>query len=75
MYKSCWTLIVGRMEKTNTSNDCPCNSNTPNDNQPGLPWFHRNLTATTDYIELRDCASYTASNENVFISLYEIYIK
>ena len=43
--------------------------------RPGLPWFYRSLTATTDYIELRDCASYNASNENVFISLYEIYIK
>ena len=42
---------------------------------PGLPWFHRNLTTTTDYIELRDCANYTALNENVFVSLYEIYIK
>ena len=41
----------------------------------GLPWFYRTLNTTTDNIELRDCGSFTAVNENVFISSYEIYVK
>ena len=41
----------------------------------GLPWFHKSLSPTTDYIELRDCANSLASSENVFFSLYEIYVK
>ena len=41
----------------------------------GLPWFYRTLNTTTDYIELRDCGSFTTANENVFVSSYEIYVK
>ena len=41
----------------------------------GLPWFYRSLDVTTDYIELRDCGSFHATNENIFISFYEIYVK
>ena len=41
----------------------------------GLPWFYRSLNTTTDYIELRDCGSFTTGNENVFVSSYEIYVK
>ena len=41
----------------------------------GLPWFHRTLSTTTDYIELRDCGDHITSAENIFIGLYEMYVK
>uniref|UniRef100_A0A1X7UCD7 Fibrinogen C-terminal domain-containing protein n=1 Tax=Amphimedon queenslandica TaxID=400682 RepID=A0A1X7UCD7_AMPQE len=42
---------------------------------PGLPWFHRDYgnTTTTDYIELRVCAS--SGHEDTPVSYYEIYVK
>ena len=41
----------------------------------GLPWFHKTLNSTTDYLELRVCADQTASNEDAPVSFYEIYVK
>ena len=41
----------------------------------GLPWFHRTLNTTTDYIELRDCGNTPTSNGNVFIRFYEVYVQ
>ena len=43
----------------------------------GIPWFHQRLNATTnDYIELRVCADYPASNnEDIPVGYYEIYVK
>ena len=42
-----------------------------------LPWFHRDYgnVASTDYLELRVCCDQYLENEDVPISLYEIYIK
>uniref|UniRef100_A0A1X7U3P1 Fibrinogen C-terminal domain-containing protein n=1 Tax=Amphimedon queenslandica TaxID=400682 RepID=A0A1X7U3P1_AMPQE len=42
-------------------------------NVPGIPWFHRDYgsNTTTDYIELRVCAS--LSSEDSPVSYYEIY--
>uniref|UniRef100_A0A1X7UZB0 Fibrinogen C-terminal domain-containing protein n=1 Tax=Amphimedon queenslandica TaxID=400682 RepID=A0A1X7UZB0_AMPQE len=43
---------------------------------PYLPWFYRKFdTATTDYIELRVCCDEAIHDEDVPVSLYEIYIK
>ena len=44
-------------------------------NVPGIPWFHRDYgsNTTTDYIELRVCAS--ASSEDTPISNIDIYVK
>ena len=42
---------------------------------PGLPWFYKTFNSTTDYIELRECGYEPTYNEDVPISLYEIYIK
>uniref|UniRef100_A0A1X7SPZ7 Fibrinogen C-terminal domain-containing protein n=1 Tax=Amphimedon queenslandica TaxID=400682 RepID=A0A1X7SPZ7_AMPQE len=46
-------------------------------NVPGIPWFHRDYgsTTTTDYIELRVCASYRTYHEDIPVSYYEIYVK
>uniref|UniRef100_A0A1X7SX72 Uncharacterized protein n=1 Tax=Amphimedon queenslandica TaxID=400682 RepID=A0A1X7SX72_AMPQE len=47
-------------------------------NVPGIPWFHRDYgsNTTTDYIELRVCASGGATNdEDTPVSFYEIYVK
>ena len=47
-------------------------------NVPGIPWFHRDYgnTTTTDYIELRVCASVSSrSGEDSPVSYYEIYVK
>ena len=41
----------------------------------GLPWFHRTLTSSTDYLELRVCGDETTVNEDVPVSLYEMYVK
>ncbi len=40
-----------------------------------LPWFHKTLNSTTDYLELRVCCTYTNTFGNVPISLYELYVK
>ena len=42
-----------------------------------LPWFHRDYgnDTSTDYLELRVCCNHWLENEDVPISLYEIYIK
>ena len=41
-----------------------------------LPWFYRQYNAsTTDYIELRVCCDQTTHDEDVPVSLYEIYVK
>ena len=42
---------------------------------PGLPWFYKTFNSTTDYIELRECGDQSTNDEDVPISLYEIYIK
>ena len=43
---------------------------------PGLPWFHKVLnTTTTDYLELRVCADDATTDEDVPVSLYELYVK
>ena len=43
---------------------------------PGLPWFHKVLnTTTTDYLELRVCADQLTVDEDIPVSLYELYIK
>ena len=45
-------------------------------NLPGLPWFHRSFSYTTsDYIELRVCADYPHEDEDITVSLFEIYVK
>ena len=41
-----------------------------------FPWFHKVLnSSTTDYIELRVCGDEGTGNEDVPVSLYEIYLK
>ena len=40
-----------------------------------LPWFHRTLESTTNYIELRECGDETTDYDDVPISFYEIYVK
>uniref|UniRef100_A0A1X7U5Y1 Fibrinogen C-terminal domain-containing protein n=1 Tax=Amphimedon queenslandica TaxID=400682 RepID=A0A1X7U5Y1_AMPQE len=53
-----------------TSLESPCCTN------PNLPWFHRNLTnSTNEHIELRSCGNEAPWNEDTPISFYEIYIK
>ena len=44
---------------------------------PGIPWFHRDYgnDTTTDYLELRVCGDQSASDEDVPISFYEIFVK
>ena len=43
---------------------------------PGLPWFHRSFPYTTnDYIEMRLCCNQNIDNEDVTVSLFEIYVK
>ena len=43
-------------------------------NVPGIPWFHKVLnSSTTDDVELRVCASFSA--EDAPVSLYELYVK
>ena len=44
-------------------------------NVPGIPWFHRDYgsNTTTDYIELRVCAS--VSSEDSPVSNIDIYVK
>ena len=45
-------------------------------NVPGLPWFHRTLSSSTnDFIELRLCCNEGTSNEDVPVGLYENYTK
>ena len=42
---------------------------------PNLPWFHRALnTAISDNIEVRWCRDQEASNENVGVELFELYV-
>ena len=42
---------------------------------PNLPWFHRTLnTTTTDDIEVRWCRDQSASNEDVGVELFELYV-
>ncbi len=41
----------------------------------GIPWFHKTLTSTTDYLELRVCGNEPNTNEDVPISLYELFVK
>ncbi len=41
----------------------------------GLPWFHKTLNSTTDYLELRVCCNQGTAGEDVPISLYELYVK
>ena len=43
---------------------------------PDQPWFHKILdTPSDDEIEIRLCVNQPTSNENVLVSLYEIYTK
>ena len=40
------------------------------------PWFHKVLDTTTgDDIEIRLCINEATSNENILVSLYDIYVK
>ena len=41
---------------------------------PGLPCFHK-VFNTTDYLELRTCEDQEATDENVPVSFYELYVK
>ena len=42
---------------------------------PNLPWFHRTLnTTTTDDIEVRWCRDEAASNEDIGVELFELYV-
>ena len=42
----------------------------------GIPWFHKVLdSATTEYIELRVCGDQSTADEDVPVSMYEIYVK
>uniref|UniRef100_A0A1X7U5K8 Fibrinogen C-terminal domain-containing protein n=1 Tax=Amphimedon queenslandica TaxID=400682 RepID=A0A1X7U5K8_AMPQE len=49
--------------------ESPCCTN------PNLPWFHRTLSNTSDYIEMRVCGNERPFAEDTPISFYEIYIK
>lgn len=40
-----------------------------------LPWFHRNITATTDPIEFRMCITEGIDDENFGIDQYELYVE
>ena len=53
------------------------NLETPCCQAAGIPWFHKRLNATTnDYIELRICANFPASNnEDIPVGYYEIHVK
>ena len=45
---------------------------------PGIPWFHKLLLSNntiTDDIELRVCCDQYTADEDVAISLYELYVK
>ena len=43
---------------------------------PGLPWFYRNYTSTTDdFLELRLCLDQIVSDEDAAVGFYEIYVK
>ena len=45
-------------------------------NATGIPWFHKTLQQpTTDYIELRVCGNEEVSDEDVPVSLIEIYTR
>ena len=45
-------------------------------NLAGLPWFHRSFSYTTsDYIEMRLCCDQELTDEDVTVSLFEIYVK
>ena len=41
----------------------------------GLPWFHRALNSSTDYLELRVCGHESTESDNVPFALYEIFVK
>ena len=42
----------------------------------GLPWFHKTFnSSTTDHIEVRVCGDQTTVDDDVPISIYEIYVK
>ena len=42
---------------------------------PNLPWFHRTLNTTTnDDIEVRWCRDEAASNEDIGVELFELYV-
>ena len=45
-------------------------------NAPGIPWFHKVFnTPTVDNIELRVCANQDTDDEDIPVSMFEIYIK
>ena len=73
---SSWMLSLLTSDPLWDGNGCnlvevPCCS------KADIPWFHRNYgnTTTTDYLELRVCSSESTSNEDIPVSLYEIYVK
>ena len=44
--------------------------------QPSPPWFHKTLSdKTTDYLELRICSDEGRENEDILVTVYELYIK
>ena len=49
--------------------ESPCCTN------PNLPWFHRTLNSTNEFIEMRVCGNERPNAEDTPISFYEMYIK
>ena len=44
--------------------------------QADKPWFHKELPGeTTDHLEIRICSDEDKSNEDVLVTLYELYVK
>ena len=43
--------------------------------KPNLPWFYRNVSETSDSVELRLCRDEPAFNEDIILNKYELYIQ
>ena len=69
-----WELIPYFSDPLWDGKDCNGNEG-PCCDVSGLPWFHKNVTLTTDYIELRVCLDQGTDNEDVLFEEYEIYVK
>ena len=41
----------------------------------GLPWFHKIVDKTNDFIELRECGDQQVGDEDVLINSFDIYVK
>ena len=40
-----------------------------------VPWFHKTLNTTTDYIEMRVCSDESNVHEDIPVGFYELYVK